>query len=606
MKFSTAGFSSKWYDAGLFLLVLGSIWVCIFLIFLQPLGGVISQKFAIISGGIGLLLTLPVFGLMWLRPGRIEIPPRKSITLVFFQALFFCLVIWIVLPSLKNIILSPTAHLTLNFQGEKSGYIDITWLRNGLGDISFQSIKLDQTSYIEPQSIRLKLDENGRADLSWRGRVWQEFSVVMNASQPFMVTSSIDSHTQIFEYDPKMVKDYEMVLPVKDGLYYQVINLLVLPFLFITVFYLILLTSIFSRYSNSLVRFQSGMTRKISYQSIVIFTWVGIGVVYGMLALKIVSAGFTNRMYIDDFCYMNILHRYGLFGAILNRYIGLNGRFASHVFNFLAFSFGKTSIPFGPLIALLGVGGSLYYLFTHLLLLKLDNGRSIQRIVRLTSIIFSLIVIVTTSLMAPFLYESIDWTLHSLIVTGSLFLANFFIGLVLYFTSDSPKRFGQTGIALVFALIGFCAMGFSEPAALFLLFIYGLMILILLVYKKIKMYWGMVLGFAFGAVGGFLMVALSPGSANRVGLIGVSLYPEDVIFNLFGLVRMSFRAIFLDHLGIGMVTFFIALLLGYTLGRTLRISLRFEEYFPNIFRTIHPLVVAVFDYDLHSVAIGIG
>ena len=249
--------------------------------------------------------------------------------------------------------------------------------------------------------------------------------------------------------------------------------------------------------------------------------------------------------------------------------------------NFLALSFGKTSIPFGPLIAVLGVGGSLFYLFNRLFIVRSQNGNGSLKTAHLMSFLFSSIVIVTTSLMAPFLYESIDWSLHSLIVTGGLFLANFFIGLVLYFTSDSPKRFGQIGISLVFALVSFCAMGFSEPAALFLLSIYSLIIIILAVNKKITKYLGLIIGFAIGAGCGFLMVALSPGSANRVGLIGVSLLPNEVFYHFLEVVRMSFRTIFLDHLGIGMVAFFTALLLGYTLGRTLKVSLRFEEYFPS-------------------------
>ena len=208
---------------------------------------------------------------------------------------------------------------------------------------------------------------------------------------------------------------------------------------------------------------------------------------------RIMSSGFQNRMYIDDFCYMNIFHRYGLLGAIFNSYNELNGRFTGHVLNFLAFSFGKASIPFSTLIAFLAVGGSLFYLFKRLFVVTNQTGFSNSRSSHLTSMPFSLIIIVPTSLMAPFLYESIYWTLHSLIVTGSPFFVYIFIGLVLYFTTDSPKRFGQSGIALVYALVGFCAMGFSEPVALFLLSLFSLLVLILLILKNNKKYSGLLL-----------------------------------------------------------------------------------------------------------------
>ncbi len=581
MRSSPNRFPPNWQSVVIFLLVWVSIWICIYLIMLQPLGGIISQKYAVISGGIGLFLTLPFFGMIWYRPGIIKIPPRQSIVFILLQALFFCIIIWIAVPSLRNILLAPATDLILNFYGEKGGFVDITWLKNGLGDISFNNVKLNQTSEIQLENIHLNLDEKGHADLSWSGRVWQEISIVMNASKSVKVTSNIDGQTQIFDYDPKTVTNFEMILPVKYKSFYQQINLLIAPFLFVTVSYLLFLFSIFARDFSSLTRHLSWALNKIALKPLVISVCIAIGSVFGALAIKIVSTGYFNRMYIDDFCYLNIFHKNGLLGAILFAYAELNGRFTSHVLNFIAFSFGKASIPFGPLIAVMGIGGSLFYLFSRLFIVKNRRESKSMKIIYLASFLFSLIVIVTTSLIAPFLYESIDWTLHSLIVTGSLFVVNFFIGLVLFFTANAQKHFNQIGTAFVFALLGFCSMGFSEPAVIFLLAIYGLLVLIFLVYKKIKQYWGIILGFGIGAICGFLMVALSPGSSERVGRIGFSNSINDIFYRLFSLVRMSFSEFFLYQNSIGIFAFIIAMLLGFTLGRTLNINLRFEKIFPR-------------------------
>ena len=315
MKFSFARFAPKWYGVGIFLLVWVSIWLCIFLFMLQPLGGVISLKYGVFSGGIGLLLTLPIFVLMWLRTDLIKKPPRESILKIVLQALFFCIVIWLVLPLPSNVLLAPTTHINLSFQGEKSGFVDIIWLRSDLGDIPFQSLKLNTSSQIEPESIRINLDTEGKAELSWIGRAWKQVSIVMKAGYPVQVTSTIDSKTLFFDLDPKINKEYEMVLPVKNQAFYQIINLLVLPFFFITVGYLLFLFVIIFRDSLNPIRFFSNVISKTRYESLVRWTWVLITLIFTMLAFSTIATGFINRMYMDDFCDFNIIHRHGFLGA---------------------------------------------------------------------------------------------------------------------------------------------------------------------------------------------------------------------------------------------------------------------------------------------------
>jgi hypothetical protein len=402
----------------------------------------------------------------------------------------------------------------------------------------------------------------------------------MEASHPVKITSTIDSSTTLFDLDPKTQTEFELVLPVREGLYYGVINFLLLPFFFIAVGYFIFLfhNLFWSRFSP--IRYLNNVASKIPIKPLFKGACVFIATVYGLLALLIISTGFLNRLYMDDFCYINILHRNGFFGAILNNYLEINGRFLSHVLNYLAFSFGKTSIPLGAMIAFLGTGASQYFLFRQLTIEKTPTVSKDKRNTRFIAILFTLIVLVTTSLLAPALYESIYWTLHSLIVTGSLFLLNIFMGLVLVFTSGRYDGVGQLKQALIFALVGFCAMGFSEAAPLFLFAVYGLVVLVLIVKKRFSRYRGLVLGFLIGIVGGILVVGNAPASANRVGLLGFSLNLMDIFSNIFILIQSSFRVIFLENSGIGLAAFLIALLAGYTIGRAAPVPLRFANHFP--------------------------
>ncbi len=506
--------------------------------------------------------------------------------------LLFGIILWFILPLPKNVLLAPVAQLTLNVQGKENDTVSVTWLNNGFGDISYSSVELEQASRIGDQSIQLPLSENDQANLSWRGRVWQQFVLTLNSSQPLKVIATIDGLSHLYSFDPKENHELNIVLPVKNSSYYQMIEFLILPPFLISLCFLWLLINFFTKKIDKPANFISRFTNKITKKLSPIWVGVFAGFVYGILALVIFSIGYFNRLYVDDFCYLNIYRRFGFLGAILNNYQEINGRFASHVLNYLAFSLGKGSIPFGPIIVFFGLGWSLYYLLIQLLFPQGDNsngGR--RRPTYFVAILFTLIILVCTSLVAPDLYESLGWTLHALIVTGSLFLINIFFGLVLYFTSHPKRSQRQISQALIFALIGFCAMGFSEPAWLFLLVTYGLLVVVLIVKQKLKLYWGMLAGFAIGASCGLVLAISAPGSANRVGSIGFSNNPSEILTRFYSLVQDNFLAIFFNHTGIGLFVLFVALLLGYVLGRTLNISLRFEKNFPSTYIGIFTLIV---------------
>ena len=580
MKNSFTRFLQKWSGIGIFLLIWLSLWICIYLFMLQPLGGILSQKYAVLSGGIGLILTLPIFLVMWKRPDLIGRPSKDSINKILFQSLFFCSLIWLVLPLPRNLFLAPFVNVDLDFQGTNNGYVEIIWLRNGLGDIPYKSLEISTAGEITPESIRIKLDEEGKGKLFWRGRAWKQVSIVLKTSDPVQVTSHIDGVPRVFSLDAPTNPVNEIVLPVKTRLFFQAINLLLLPFIFITVGYFLFLIFLIFQDPLNLARFIPGGAQKVTHKTVEKWFWVLTTMVYGLIAVTIIAIGFNNRLYMDDFCYLNIFHRNGFFGAIANNFREVNGRFASHVLNFVAISFGKANLLIGPLIAFLGVGTSLYFLIMRLVLPRQNGSAGISKR-RSIGIISSTIILVTTSLMAPLLYESIVWTLHSLIITGSLVLMNIFMGLVLFFSSEPSKPFGQTTLFLIFALLGFFAMGFSEAASLATLGIYCLVALIFLITKQIKKFWGLLAGFIFGVVSGILLVANAPASTNRFNNLGSSFNLLEILTNLFNLIQSSFHTIFLGESTVGIAAFLVALLVGYTIGRVLPSPLRDEEKLPR-------------------------
>jgi hypothetical protein len=596
MKNSFTRFLKKWSGIGIFLLVWLSLWICIYLIMLQPLNGIISQKYAVFSAGIGLILTLPIFILMWKRPDFIGRPSKDSINKILFQSLFFCSLIWLVLPLPRNLLLAPFVNVDLGFQGTKNGFVEIIWLRNGLGDIPYKSLEISTAEQITPESVRINLDAEGEGKLSWRGRAWTQVGIVLQTSDPVQITAQIDGVSRVFKLDATANPVNEIVLPVKNRFFFQAINLLLLPFIFIAVGYFLFLIFLFFQDPVKLTRFLPGGAQKITKKTVEKWFWVLTTLVYGSIAIAIIATGFNNRLYMDDFCYLNIFHRNGFFGAIIKNFQEVNGRFASHVLNFLAISLGKTNLLIGPLIAFLGVGASLYF-FIMRLVLSQQNGRAgLSR--RLIGIISSIIILVTASLMAPLLYESIVWTLHSIILTGSLVLMNIFIGLVIFFSSEPSKRLGQTTLFLIFALLGFCAMGFSEAASVATLGIYCSVVLVFLVTKQIRNQGGIIAGFIFGIVSGILLVANAPASTNRFNNLGSSFNPLEIIANLIYLIQSSFHTIFLGNSSFGLAVFLAALLVGYTIGRLLPSSLMYEGKLPrsaagNFVLLLFPVLITI-------------
>jgi len=580
MKNSFTRFLHKLTGVGIFLLVWLSLWICIYLIMLQPLSGTISQKYAVLSAGIGLILTLPIFLVMWKRPDFIRRPSKDSIKKILFQTFFFCSLIWLVLPLPRNLLLAPFVNVDLDFHGTKNGFVEIIWFRNGLGDIPYKSLEINTAEQITPESIRINLDAEGEGKLSWRGKAWTQVGIVLKTSDPVQVASQIDGVSRVFSLDATANPVNEIVLPVKNRLFFQAINLLFLPFIFITVGYFLFLIFLIFQDPLNLKRFIPGGTQKIAQKTVEKWFWVLTTLVYGSIAIAIIANGFNNRLFMDDFCYLNIFYRFGFFGAIIHNFQEVNGRFASHVLNFLAISLGKANLLIGPLIAFLGVGASLYFFILQLVLSQ-ENGRECLSERRFIGIISSIVVLVTTSLMAPLLYESIVWTLHSIIITGSLVLMNIFMGLVLFFSSGPSKRFGQTTLFLIFALLGFCVMGFSEAASFATLGIYCLVVLVFLVTKQIRNHWGLLTGYIFGIVIGILLAANAPASSNRFNNLGSSFNPLEILTNLFNLIQSSFHTIFLGESSTGIVAFLVVLLVGYTVGRVLPCPLRHEEKLPR-------------------------
>ncbi len=223
-------------------------------------------------------------------------------------------------------------------------------------------------------------------------------------------------------------------------------------------------------------------------------------------------------MYADDYCYLNVLRDYGWGGSVWNFFTTINGRFMSHIVNFLAFLLGSGSIPLGPLVLLAGLGSSLYYLFNAVL------RPLTRRVVALLSagLVFLTFIISTDP------YQAIFWTLHALIVTGGLSLLVLALGVWVRAVQNPPA---VDRPALLF-LLAFLSAGFHETIA-----ILGIACLTAAAYlewrsqaqREPPFRLPVALAGLAGGVLGFLIVLTSSGNASRMATIGVSTELSKVV-----------------------------------------------------------------------------
>ena len=101
--------------------------------------------------------------------GLIGRPSKDSINKILFQSLFFCSLIWLMLPLPRNLLLAPFVNVDLAFQGTKNGFVEIIWLRNGLGDIPYRSLEISIAGEITPNQSGSSLTRKAKVNFPGEG-----------------------------------------------------------------------------------------------------------------------------------------------------------------------------------------------------------------------------------------------------------------------------------------------------------------------------------------------------------------------------------------------------------------------------------------------------
>jgi hypothetical protein len=560
----------------LIILSLALVWASVSLFlysFYFQISSIFSLRRLAYSAGVGAVPAVAYVLLLYIKPGLLQRLNRKAVTRSFLIALGLCffLFLWNIPTDLT--LFAPVTDLKVEVKAAnvEGGNIKIIWLYSGLGDISPSAVKLSSGSSYDQSGISLEFDQKGKASLEWKGRAWKQIKVVF-ASHPDMTVTVQTSPggVAVYQVMAEAVSQKVILVPVLGEWYYLLLSLVLIAVTLFSTLSIITLAG-WLPFRPFLIWLEEKIKISLSPRTV----WILIGSVFIIITAVIIIIAFNNRLYSDDYCYAVKLRQYGFGGAILNSFQTLNGRLMSHFFDYIAQSLGKLSVPLGPIFILLGVGSSLFFLISQLLVGKNKNARYGM------AALISLIILVLTFLIAPDIYESIYWTLHALILTGGLAAFNVTLGLLVRNMHNQVEAKGQFGISLLFLALGFAGSLFNEAISIFMIAFFGMLLAGLILRWKILLRINLpakpIASFLVGAIGGLIIIVFSPGNTQRFSKLGLSLNMADKYSVYLSLIRNNLTTMFLENHASGILILAVAIILGYGCGWFMLQSLKFKE-----------------------------
>ncbi|GAP11937.1 hypothetical protein BECAL_03136 [Bellilinea caldifistulae] len=288
-----------------------------------------------------------------------------------------------------------------------------------------------------------------------------------------------------------------------------------------------------------------------------------------------------NRLFADDYCYLLQLRSRGLFNSIIDSYQYLNGRWLSHLINFLLYSTNEFFLRAAPLLfpfLAIAIGFILYPVFR----------KSREKIFSLISISFFLTLLVI--LISPEFFLTTIWTLHVAILVGGLTCTLMASGLFIrLMVKEIPNQVQWKFMLLILALL---STSFHEGIALLALYLYMSFFLLEIKAGKIsKLPTATYL--IVGAILGIVSVFLASSNINRAVILGSS--PEiSKFFTSIGLLLLKYIFFLAGEyladwrgLAIPLLSLFSGLVFS-------RLSRPFQTFMPNhSFRKLAPFIFSL-------------
>ncbi len=202
----------------------------IYLLFLQPASALSLRRLAV-SAGVGLAALVVLIG--WLAGRRKEkfsqlLAPGYISANAWLAGLLLSLALFAFFPAPRPHLFawSGAVTLRLSLDGVQDGAVQVAWLNNGIGDVSFSELHLPENSEITPQGLIIRLKAGETGEIRWEGRIWERFLVTLQTDQPVQATLRVGGQQVNQQLEPGSAeKVIQQAYPF--GLYSWLVYLLV-------------------------------------------------------------------------------------------------------------------------------------------------------------------------------------------------------------------------------------------------------------------------------------------------------------------------------------------------------------------------------------------
>lgn len=505
-------------------LVLGGSWasltLTLYLFLLQPV-----HTISRIRLGLSAVLAGMIIFLLFLWSERDEaLPPRVSKGWLVLFALWGTLLVYFAKPqpSMALFALPETLEVALVPLETEAATAQIIWLNDGVADISFRQIDWVGNTHIQPDGgVSLSLTKDQPGGFRWQGKGWQSFTLTLKSDRPLKayLRTQRANYEEIIE--PTEDAEYTLHLPIGNPGIRCVFLALIWGNVFLSFFLFLLMSVAFPRRNISL-RLSLHWQDLLPWFILALFVSLGWGA--GMVIAQ------YNRLYADDYCYLNILRENGWLKANVHAYQHITGRFAGHFLDFIAYHLGERIAPLGVYVLFAAGSGGLY-----LLMRTLYPEAKAWHTASLAGAL-PLFALITTANPV----QSVFWTLHALSVCAGLGFLLLTFRQVFRWMHTPPSLKNRLGLFLLALFTG----GFHETLSIF-----GILFLSLLAWLdwRSQRHKGKQKVFPASAVAtmglftGSLIVILAPGNASRITEIGFSFTPKEILMQAGELFLSSFH-----------------------------------------------------------------
>jgi hypothetical protein len=553
---------APWARFFVFLMAASSSFLLSYLIFFQS-GKIISLARLLIAGAVGVVLgglAAPLF----FKSIRNQKSTGLSLFKLFLMSAILCGFFYLMVPTLTNYLLAPRGQFDVTIHqsnATSNSNTQIVLLNSGLDYIPFRTLNYQPAidNLTKGQPAILAFDSAGEAHFSWQGRAWKSIQIDLRSDQPVQLLLKSAGTTQNYAIPPGQV--FTLNVPVHSAGYYSLLQGLValatiiLLWMFFVIAGLVKPEKINGFLHARLPWLPTGK-------------WVDtlIGVVFGILVLFVISIGFQNRLYADDYCSISELRSAGYFTSVVAWFHQMTGRFSAHIFSFLFFEFPALNTIIGPLLAVICIGGSFIFLFTQLL------GSCVQSLRLKLRALFSVTLLGTFFLSVPFLYESFIWNIHNVSVSGGLSFFNVACALLIRHLRDNKNNRNWLLWSLFFLILGVIGAGFNEVIGMLNLMLFGIILLVLLIKKPVmnlKNALTQVIAYLLGSGLGLILCVTAPGNSQRMTQLGFTTQVAHAFGVYVNLVRASTADIFAKNHYLPLFLILFSLTCAYYWGKSL-------------------------------------